>query len=63
MGNKILRQRLKGPALAAYYPRRVATFKMLQKAYPDYETYDEEEEERLEKIKMYAPLMCSLTTC
>ncbi|KAK2072588.1 hypothetical protein P8C59_006933 [Phyllachora maydis] len=30
-GNKILRQRLKGPALASYYPRRVVTFQDLQK--------------------------------
>jgi len=30
----------------------MATFKDLQKAYPEYETYDEEQEDRLEKIKM-----------
>ncbi|TAQ90794.1 hypothetical protein B7494_g843 [Chlorociboria aeruginascens] len=47
LGNKILRQRLRGPALAAYYPRRVATFKDLQRAYPDFDMYDEDEEERL----------------
>ncbi|KAK4980794.1 hypothetical protein LTR66_003155 [Elasticomyces elasticus] len=52
MGNKILRQRLKGPALAAYYPRRVATIKDLQKLYPNYETYDEDEEDRLEHIQI-----------
>ncbi|TVY84886.1 Mitochondrial 37S ribosomal protein S27 [Lachnellula suecica] len=53
LGNKVLRQRLKGPALAAYYPRKMATFKDLKKAYgDDYETFDEGEEERLEKIKM-----------
>lgn len=50
----MLRQRLKGPALAAYYPRKMATFKDLQKVYgPEFETYDEVEEDRLEKIKMY----------
>ncbi len=53
MGNKILRQRLKGPSLAAYYPRRVATIKDLQKLYPNYETYDEDEEDRLEHIQMF----------
>ncbi|TVY40314.1 Mitochondrial 37S ribosomal protein [Lachnellula subtilissima] len=53
LGNKVLRQRLRGPALAAYYPRKMATFKDLQKAYGDqYENFDEEQEDRLEKIKM-----------
>ncbi|MCJ1302180.1 mitochondral 37S ribosomal protein S27 [Hypocenomyce scalaris] len=50
-GNKVLRQRLRGPAMAAYYPRRVVTFRDLQKAYPDLETWDDEEEERLEAVK------------
>ncbi|APA05853.1 hypothetical protein SS1G_01762 [Sclerotinia sclerotiorum 1980 UF-70] len=51
-GNKILRQRLKGPALAAYYPRKMATIKDLQKAYDEYdvETYDDDEEDRFEHI-------------
>jgi small subunit ribosomal protein S33 len=54
MGNKILRQRLKGPALAAYYPRKMATIQDLQRAYADlpFEIYDEKEEDRFEKIKM-----------
>ncbi|KAI4099642.1 MAG: hypothetical protein L6R37_005873 [Teloschistes peruensis] len=47
-GNKILRQRLKGPSVASYYPRRAATIKDLTKLYPDLETWDEDEEERLE---------------
>nr|POE65215.1 mitochondrial 37s ribosomal protein s27 [Quercus suber] len=50
LGNKVLRQRLRGPALSAYYPRRVATFVDLKKAYPGYEMYDEFEEERLEHL-------------
>ncbi|KFY79061.1 hypothetical protein V499_01901 [Pseudogymnoascus sp. VKM F-103] len=49
-GNKILRQRLKGPALAAYYPRRVVTLNDLQKAYPELKTWNEKEEERLESV-------------
>ncbi|KAL8704042.1 MAG: hypothetical protein Q9201_002780 [Fulgogasparrea decipioides] len=49
-GNKILRQRLKGPAVAAYYPRRVATYKDLRALYPGLETWDEEEEDRLEYL-------------
>ena len=50
LGNKILRQRLKGPSLSTYYPRRVATFRNLQDLYPGFEMYDEVEEERLEHI-------------
>ncbi|OBT68151.1 hypothetical protein VE03_01583 [Pseudogymnoascus sp. 23342-1-I1] len=49
-GNKILRQRLKGPVLAAYYPRRVATLKDLRKAYPQLKTWNEKEETRLENV-------------
>ncbi|KAG9243360.1 mitochondrial ribosomal subunit S27-domain-containing protein [Calycina marina] len=33
LGNKVLRQRLKGPVLAAYYPRKISTLKDLRKAY------------------------------
>ncbi|PNS15513.1 Mitochondrial 37S ribosomal protein S27 [Sphaceloma murrayae] len=51
-GNKILRQRLKGPSLAAYYPRRIATIKDLAKAYPDYEVIDEDEDDRLENVQI-----------
>ncbi|GAB7362180.1 hypothetical protein MBLNU230_g2206t1 [Neophaeotheca triangularis] len=52
LGNKILRQRLRGPALAAYYPRRVAEYKDLKRLYPGYETYDDDEEDRLEGIQI-----------
>ncbi|TKX25885.1 hypothetical protein C1H76_1729 [Elsinoe australis] len=51
-GNKILRQRLKGPSLAAYYPRRIATIKDLAKAYPEYEVIDEDEDDRLENVQI-----------
>ncbi|KAL8872408.1 MAG: hypothetical protein Q9174_001961 [Haloplaca sp. 1 TL-2023] len=51
-GNKILRQRLKGPSVAAYYPRRVATYKDLEKAFPDLETWDDDEEDRLEHLQL-----------
>ena len=51
-GNKILRQRLKGPSVVEYYPRRVVTFKDLKKAYPEYETWDEDEEDRLEGLEL-----------
>lgn len=52
LGNKVLRQRLRGPALAAYYPRKTATFKDLQKAYPEWHMYDEKEEDRLEHLQV-----------
>merc|ERR1712070_687210 len=52
LGNKVLRQRLRGPSLAAYYPRRVATFKDLKALYPNHELYDEDEEDRLEHIQI-----------
>lgn len=39
--------------MAAYYPRKVVTFRDLQKAYPDLETWDEQEEDRLEGIRVY----------
>ncbi|OBT85740.1 hypothetical protein VE02_05258 [Pseudogymnoascus sp. 03VT05] len=49
-GNKILRQRLKGPAVAAYYPRKVATLDHLRKAYPQLKTWNDDEEDRLEVV-------------
>ncbi|KAH9827348.1 putative RSM27 Mitochondrial ribosomal protein, small subunit [Teratosphaeria destructans] len=52
LGNKILRQRLKGPSLAAYYPRRTVTFRDLKKTYPGFDMYDEVEEDRLDHITM-----------
>ena len=53
-GNKILRERLKGPSMAEYYPRRVATIKRLSALYPDMETWDDDEEDRLEALTMFA---------
>lgn len=52
-GNKVLRQRLKGPSMAAYYPPRVATLKDLRNTYPDLETWDDDEEDREENIIVY----------
>ncbi|KAJ9642838.1 hypothetical protein H2201_005405 [Coniosporium apollinis] len=52
LGNKVLRQRLRGPTLAAYYPRKVATLKDLQNLYPTFEVVNEAEEDRLNKIKV-----------
>ncbi|KAI9735196.1 MAG: mitochondral 37S ribosomal protein S27 [Cirrosporium novae-zelandiae] len=50
LGNKVLRQRLRGPALASYYPRRTVTLKDLKKAFPDFTVWDDDEEDRLESI-------------
>ncbi|EME43582.1 hypothetical protein DOTSEDRAFT_72824 [Dothistroma septosporum NZE10] len=52
LGNTVLRQRLRGPSLAAYYPRRVATFTDLKRLYPGKELYDDFEEDRLEHIQI-----------
>lgn len=49
-GNKILRQRLKGPSLVAYYPKKGPTLRDLKNAYPGLETWDDDEEDRLESI-------------
>lgn len=52
LGNKVLRQRLKGPQLAAYYPRRTATIADIQKEFArfDLETWNDSEEDRLENL-------------
>ncbi|KAF9877721.1 mitochondral 37s ribosomal protein [Colletotrichum karsti] len=50
-GNKILRQRLKGPALASYYPRKVLTVRDVQKEFgPELTTIDLDEMDRLDHI-------------
>ncbi|KAF6842929.1 hypothetical protein CMUS01_02585 [Colletotrichum musicola] len=50
-GNKVLRQRLRGPALASYYPRKVATVRDVQREFgPVLTTVDEEEMDRLDHI-------------
>jgi hypothetical protein len=54
-GNKILRQRLKGPALASYYPRRLMTFRDFQNEFQplDLEVENDAELERLEHIEAF----------
>jgi hypothetical protein len=52
MGNKVLRQRLRGPALAAYYPRKLVSLKDIKREFgPHLTSWDEEEEDRLEHIE------------
>lgn len=51
MGNKILRQRLRGPALADYYPRRLVTVKdMIGEFGPELIFDNSVEDERLENV-------------
>ncbi|KAK3315142.1 mitochondrial ribosomal subunit S27-domain-containing protein [Apodospora peruviana] len=52
-GNKILRQRLKGPSIVSYYPRRLVTHQDFQKEFANLEltVNNEEEEDRLEHIQ------------
>ncbi|KAI0116370.1 mitochondrial ribosomal subunit S27-domain-containing protein [Nemania sp. FL0031] len=53
MGNKILRQRLRGPSLVKYYPPRGPTINSIAKQFKllELETENEEEEDRLEHIE------------
>lgn len=52
MGNKILRQRLRGPTLAKYYPPRGPTVNTLERAFRTLglETINEQAEDRLEHL-------------
>ncbi|KAF1981778.1 hypothetical protein K402DRAFT_398171 [Aulographum hederae CBS 113979] len=52
MGNKVLRQRLRGPAMTEYYPPRTSTIKKLREKYPGWHLVDEREDERFENIKI-----------
>ncbi|OKL57167.1 hypothetical protein UA08_07707 [Talaromyces atroroseus] len=54
LGNKVLRQRLRGPALAAWYPRKTVSFRDLQDTYKplDLETFDEAQDDREEAIQI-----------
>ncbi|KAJ4307027.1 hypothetical protein N0V88_000402 [Collariella sp. IMI 366227] len=51
-GNKILRQKLKGPSMASYYPRKLTTFRDFKNAFEplELEYEDEEEADRLDHI-------------
>lgn len=52
-GNKILRQRLKGPMMASYYPRRDPPWNSIKALYPELETWDDDEEDRLESLTLF----------
>ncbi|KAM7209523.1 Mitochondrial ribosomal subunit S27 domain containing protein [Naviculisporaceae sp. PSN 640] len=51
-GNKILRQRLKGPSVVSYYPRKMVTFRDFQKEFEHLQLFVENDEEadRLEHV-------------
>ncbi|KAL1998983.1 hypothetical protein VTN02DRAFT_5235 [Thermoascus thermophilus] len=54
LGNKVLRQRLRGPALAAWYPRKTVSYRDLQDTYQPLglTTFDEAEDDREEAIQI-----------
>jgi hypothetical protein len=55
LGNKVLRQRLRGPTLAAWYPKKTVSFRDLRDAIKPLglTTFDEAEDDREEAIQMY----------
>ncbi|KAK3997177.1 mitochondrial ribosomal subunit S27-domain-containing protein [Cladorrhinum sp. PSN332] len=52
LGNKILRQRLKGPSLAAYYPKKMFKFREFQEEFGQLDLIVEDDAElaRLEHV-------------
>ncbi|KAK5048630.1 hypothetical protein LTR84_005721 [Exophiala bonariae] len=52
LGNKILRQRLKGPTMAAYYPRKSVAMGDILKEFEKFGLagYDEEELQRVDSV-------------
>ncbi|KAI7897979.1 mitochondrial ribosomal subunit S27-domain-containing protein [Cokeromyces recurvatus] len=49
-GNKILRQRLIGPTIAAYHPQKLVHFRDISALYPQLELIDMDEKVRLDEI-------------
>ncbi|KAL5332896.1 mitochondrial ribosomal subunit S27-domain-containing protein [Aspergillus crustosus] len=54
LGNKVLRQRLRGPTLAAWYPKKTVSFKDLQITCNTLglTTFDEDQDDREEAIQI-----------
>ncbi|KAL3459883.1 mitochondrial ribosomal subunit S27-domain-containing protein [Aspergillus heterothallicus] len=54
LGNKVLRQRLRGPTLAAWYPKKTVAFRDLRDAIKPLglTTFDEAEDDREEAIQI-----------
>jgi len=56
MGNKILRQRLRGPAMAAYYPPKGPTIQDLRKEFgSQFQFIDEDELAWADHVEGYVP--------
>lgn len=53
MGNKVLRQRLRGPALASWYPRKTVGVSDVMKLHPKLTTWNDKEQDRREYIEEY----------
>ncbi|KAI1943842.1 hypothetical protein LOZ58_000737 [Ophidiomyces ophidiicola] len=53
LGNKVLRQRLRGQVFASYYPRNTVTTRDLQDAFTPFGlyTWNEDQEDRLASIR------------
>ena len=47
-----MHQRLKGPAVASYYPPRIGTISQLRSLYPEHQIIDEEEEDWVEHLNV-----------
>ncbi|EGX93200.1 mitochondrial 37S ribosomal protein S27, putative [Cordyceps militaris CM01] len=63
LGNKVLRQRLRGPATAAYYPRKIVTIKDVKAEFgPELDTWDPDEEARFEYIEEWVSTISRLYT-
>jgi hypothetical protein len=62
-GNRILRERLKGPSFLEYYPRHAVKIQDLKRAFPMAYFVDEEEKTRLSDVLRYhhPPPLLSLT--
>ncbi|KAF3912894.1 hypothetical protein AA313_de0207005 [Arthrobotrys entomopaga] len=50
-GNKILRERLKGPTVLEYYPKQQFSMREFVKAFPDLSITDEKEEIRVQSVE------------
>lgn len=57
LGNKVLRQRLRGPALASWYPKKTVSFRDMQDTFRPLglTMFDEFQDDREEAIQMYIP--------
>ncbi|EPS38944.1 hypothetical protein H072_7272 [Dactylellina haptotyla CBS 200.50] len=50
-GNKILRERLKGPTLLEYYPKEQFSMREFVRGFPDLGISDEKEEYRVQQVE------------